>query len=250
MKTKFKNCKWLRNIIRITLVAIQVSILGVTIVSCKGIVRGSGNIISEDRNVSGFSKVSISGIGNLYIEQGDEEGLTIEAEDNILPIIEAKVSGDTLNISFKTMAYGIPTESMEFHLRVKDLKSISASGSGSINCLGLNTDSLTIKTSGSRKVDMSNLKTTSIDINSSGSGNITLAGITDSQDIKLSGSKEYFAEELKSNSCIINASGSGAIVVNVSDNLNIKTSGSRKITYIGSPTITQKISGSVTISSK
>ena len=227
-------------------------VLAVRIFSVKGIPvrRGSGNVISEDRNVSGFSKVSISGSGNLYIEQGDEEGITIEAEDNILPLIKTEVYGDTLIIGFKLMTYGIPSKSMEFHLRVKDLESISASGSGSVNCLGLSTDSLTIKTSGSRKVNISNLKITSIYVNSSGSGNITLAGSTDSQDIKTSGSKKYFAEELKSRSCMIDASGSGDMAVNVSDDLNISASGSIKVTYIGSPTLTQKISGSVTINSK
>lgn len=252
MKAKLKNCIRLRNIIRITLIVIPVSFLGVTMLSCKGIgiVRGSGNVISEDRDVSGFSKVSISGSGNLYIEQGDEEGITIVAEDNILPLIKTKISGNTLTLGFKPMAYGITTKSIEFHLRVKDLDSISASGSGSINCSGLSTTNLSIKISGSRKVDMGSLKATSIDINSSGSGNITLTGTTDNQGIKTSGASKYFAEELKSNSCVIDASGSSEIIVNVGDDLNVTISGSTKITYVGSPTITQKTSGSASIKSK
>jgi len=254
MKAKLEKSIWKRNIIRIVLIAILVSIFAVTIISCRGIVLGSGNVISEDRDVSGFSKVSVSGSGNLYIEQGDEESLTIEAEDNILPFITTEVSGNTLKIGFKT---GInittnitPTKNIEFYLRVKDLDSISASGSGSINCSGLSTDNLSIKTSGSRKVDMSNLKATSIDINSSGSVNITLTGTTDNQNIKTSGASKYFAEELKSKSCIIDASGSSEIIVNVSDDLNVTISGSTKVTYVGSPTITQKTSGSAAIKSK
>ena len=109
--------------------------------------RGSGNVISEDRNVSGFNKVSVSGSGNLHIVQGDEESLTIEAEDNILPLITAKVSENTLKIGFKPGTSISTTKSIEFYLKVKDLDSISASGSGNIDCSGLTADNLIIKVS-------------------------------------------------------------------------------------------------------
>ena len=251
MKAKLEKSNRTRNFIRIALIVILLSILAVTIVSCRGIiVRGSGNVISEDRDVSGFSKVSVSGSGNLHIEQGDEESLTIEAEDNILPLIIAKVSGNTLKIGFKPGTRTSTIKSIELYLKVKDLDSISASGSGNIDCLGLTADNLIIKTSGSRNVDMSNLEVNSIDLNSSGSGNITLAGITDSQNIKTSGSIKYFGEGLESKSCVINSSGSGELIVSVSDDLNINASGSIRITYIGSPSITQKTSGSASINSK
>ncbi|MES0341496.1 MAG: head GIN domain-containing protein [Candidatus Humimicrobiaceae bacterium] len=250
MKAKLEKNNWTRNIIRIALIVILVSILAVTIISCRGIVRGSGKVTSEDRSVSGFNKVSVSGSGNLHIAQGDEEFLTIEAEDNILPLITAKVSGDTLKIGFKPGTSISTTKSIEFYLIVKDLDSISASGSGNIDCLGLTADNLIIKTSGSRNVDMSNLEVNSIALNSSGSGNITLAGITDSQSIKTSGSIKYFGEGLESKSCVINSSGSGELIVSVSDDLNIDASGSIKITYLGSPSITQKTSGSASINSK
>ena len=250
MKAKLEKSNWIKNIIRIALIVILVSILAVTIVSCRGIVRGSGNVTSEDRSVSGFNKVSVSGSGNLHIVQGDEESLTIEAEDNILPLITAKVSGNTLKIGFKPGTSISTTKSIEFYLKVKDLDSISASGSGNIDCSGLTADNLIIKTSGSRNIDMGNLEVNIIALNSSGSGKITLAGITDSQNIKTSGSIKYFGEGLISKSCVINSSGSGELIVSVSDDLNINASGSIKITYIGSPSITQKTSGSASINSK
>jgi len=246
-----KKLRTYKNIIFLVLITCLISTILAANVSCNiSLVRGSGNVISEDRAVSGFSKVSVSGSGNLFLEQGDEESLTIEAEDNILPLIITEVSGNTLKIGFKTGTSISTIKSIEFHLKVKELDSISASGSGTINCSDLSTENLSIRTSGSRMADISNLKATSIDINSSGSGNITLAGTTDSQNIESSGSFKYFAEDLKSSSCVINSSGSCNLLVNVSDDLNIKASGSVKVTYIGTPTITQKTSGSATIKSK
>ncbi|HZD61139.1 MAG TPA: hypothetical protein VE439_11905, partial [Anaerolineae bacterium] len=50
--------------------------------SCAGFggVTGSGNVTTESREVSGFNEISLSGRGNLIIEQGNEESLRIEAE--------------------------------------------------------------------------------------------------------------------------------------------------------------------------
>ena len=146
---KLKSCK---NIIFLVLVICLISIFLLSVVSCNiSLVRGSGNVISEDRDVSGFSKISLSGSGSLYIEQGNEESLTIKAEDNLVPLIRTEVSGNTLSIGTKLGTSITPTKSIEFYLKVKDVESISVSGSGSINCSGLETDDLSIKTSGSSK---------------------------------------------------------------------------------------------------
>ena len=239
MSNKFINLKAGKNTFRLILIACLISILVVTVISCKGVqVIGSGNVISEDRAVSGFSKVSISGSGNLFIEQGDEESITIKAEDNLTHLITTRVSGNTLTIGFKLGTNVSTAKSIEFHLQVKDLDSISTSGSGNVNCAGLSTSNLTIRTSGSGDVDMSNIITTIIDINSSGSGNYTLAGKTDSLEISTSGSGNYNAGDLKSKECKIKASGSGNLTVNVSDNLNVSIGGSGDVSYIGNPTVT------------
>ena len=250
MKVCLGKRKMVKNITIISLIMILIGIFAFTLVSCGGAVRGSGNLITEERDVSGFNKVSVSGSGNLYIEQGEEEALTIEAEDNILPLIITRVSGSTLKIGFRTMTSITTTKGINYYLKVKDLKEILGSGSGSINCEALKTEDLYIDISGSRIVDMSNLVLTNIDVNSSGSGNITVKGTTDTQNIETSGSTKYYAEDLVSESCTIDSSGSGELIVNVSDELDINASGSVNITYIGSPSIDQNISGSASISSK
>lgn len=233
--TKLKSAK---NVISLVLTICFVSILLITISSCKiSIVRGSGNVISEDRAVSTLSKVSVSGSGNLFIEQGDEESLTIEAEDNILPLIITKVSGSTLTIGFKLGTNVSTTKSIEFHLKVKDLESISTTGSGNVNCSGLITDRLTIKTTGSGNVDMSNLKTDSIDIDSTGSGDFILAGNTDNLEITATGSGNYNAGDLESKQCKIEATGSGDLTVNVNDVLDVFIGGSGNVSYMGNPSV-------------
>ena len=55
-------------------------------------VSGSGNIESEARNVSSFTGVSQSVPAKAEIVQGGSEGVSIEPQDNILPLIACRDS--------------------------------------------------------------------------------------------------------------------------------------------------------------
>ena len=81
-------------------------ILALSILACQvgGLmgVRGSGNVAEEDRAVSGFTGVALAGIGELTIEVGERESLRIEAEDNLMPYLEAEVRNGMLKSAFRT----------------------------------------------------------------------------------------------------------------------------------------------------
>ena len=167
----------LMKISRILIVILLIGLFSLPAASCKLIdaiggnisVKGSGNVISEDRDISGFSKIYISGSGNLFIEQGSEESMTIEAEDNIIPLIITEVSGDTLTIRLKKGTNLSITKEINYYLSLKDLSAVSKSGSANISCPGLDTDSLTVKNSGSGDFEITGLAAKSLKISSSGS---------------------------------------------------------------------------------
>ena len=75
----------------------------ITMCSCGSLrtIRGTGDITSETREVSGFSAVNLAGIGNVVVDYGEQESLRIEAEDNLLPYLESKVEGDTLTLGVR-----------------------------------------------------------------------------------------------------------------------------------------------------
>ena len=62
------------------------------VVSACGVVGGSGKVETETRQVSGFTAIDLTGTGEVTIEQGETESLTIEADDNVLPALTSKVS--------------------------------------------------------------------------------------------------------------------------------------------------------------
>jgi hypothetical protein len=208
------------------------------------LVRGSGNVTSETRAVSGFSAVALSGTGDLIITQGNQEGLTIEAEDNILPYIETEVRGSTLYIGYKNNVGVSPTRPVKFALQVKDLNSASISGSGSIATNQFKTDHLDVAISGSGNADLQNLELNRLKVSLSGSGNIDAAGKTSSQEIFISGSGKYRGGDLHSSQASVTVSGSGNLTVWADESLDAHISGSGTVSYYGQPRISQSISGS------
>jgi hypothetical protein len=231
--------------IRVVFILALISILAIFAVSCKwtiGFVRGSGNVVTEERDVSDFHKIHLSGIGNLIITQGEEESLTIEADDNIIPIIETDVSGERLDIGFKRGYTFTPSATLKFHLTVVDLDEISLSGAGNIDCEGFETEVLQFDVSGAGDLDF-DLDAGRVEVVVSGAGNIILSGKVDSQEIEIDGAGKYNGEDLESRQCEIRVSGAGSATVNVSELLDVEINGIGNVYYTGSPSVTQDISG-------
>ena len=114
-------------ILQLTVIITLIAIMAVFAASCKwtiGVVRGSGDLVTEERDVSGFDELHFSGMGSLIIEQGDEESLIIEADDNIIDLIETDVRGGDLDIKFRRGFNVVPTAKMKFYLTVIDLDRI------------------------------------------------------------------------------------------------------------------------------
>jgi len=207
-------------------------------------VRGSGTVVTEERQVSGFERVELSGIGALVIEVGSEETLVIEAEDNLLEYIETTVRGDTLEIGSRERTNLQPTEPISYYLTVKSLDSISVSGLGNVVVPGLEATRFSVDISGAGDVNLESLHAERLDISISGLGSLGIdAGQVREQSIDLSGSGGYNGRNLESADAEIYVSGLGSASVWATENLFVNISGSGSVRYAGDPSVDMDISG-------
>jgi Putative auto-transporter adhesin, head GIN domain len=205
-------------------IVLILAVIALSLTACS-LTTGSGQMSSESRPVSGFTKVELNGNGELTIEQTGTESLTVSAEENLLPRVSSEVSGDTLVLELKTIAKIFPTKPIKYALTVKDLTGLEVSGSGSVSVSKLASSSLSTKISGS--------------------GNISANGTADDQDLDISGSGRYQAQQLVGKTVKVTISGSGSADVHATEVLDIQMSGSGALTYTGNPPqVTQEISGS------
>jgi hypothetical protein len=207
--------------LRVALTLLAVVLL---LAACSGSgTRGSGRLATESREVSGFSKVKLSGIGELTIQKTGTESLSVSAEDNVLPHLTSEVANDTLVLGTKPNTTILPKQPITYSVTVKDLTGVAVSGSGDIR--------------------VPDLTTTALSISISGSGTITVNGTANDQDLEISGSGRYEAAQLTSKTVKAHISGSGTANVLATDVLDVKISGVGTVTYTGNPQVRQEISG-------
>lgn len=188
-----------------------------------GAVVGSGKIVSESRPVSGFSKVDLTGYGDLAIDVNGSEALTIEGDDNIVPLVTTEVRGDTLYIGFKERTPVQRVTRLRYTVSAKQLEGLTVSGAGNVNA--------------------SNINAPRMDVMTSGAGRINMSGKATDQTITLTGAGSFEGENLQGETAKVSTSGVGRAIVNASKSLDVNISGAGAVEYIGNPQVTKQISG-------
>jgi len=237
------NTKLLKATIAMTVLMLMISACGIVPAF------GSRTLITETRDVSGFTRVEVSGGGTMDIIQDGTESLTVETDDNVMQYITSEVRGGTLYLG---MDFGIRSflpSRLHFTLHIKDLAGISTSGSWEVVAASIQTGSLNIITSGSGKVTINALTADQLNTTVSGSGDLDLSGDVKEQTISISGSGKYAAGDLQSTTANIGISGSGNVTVWATERLTAHVSGSGDVSYYGSPQVSFEESGSGDIQS-
>jgi hypothetical protein len=213
----------------------------------EGTIVGSGKAANEGREVAGFTSVVLEAPGYLTISQGDVESLTVQAEDNIIPLITTEVVDGVLTIGVKPNT-NIKTNNMiSYTLTVKDLTSIENLGSGYVSIAGLTTTDLTYKSSGSGNLKLTGLDAKSVKLDLVGSGSADVRGAADSLNLMLSGSGRFSGASFTVANADVSSTGSGTASINASAKLNVSITGSGSVEYSGAPELTKNITGSGTL---
>lgn len=190
-------------------------------------VIGSGNVVTENRQVSGFYGIAVSGVGEVIVELTGSESLSITCDDNILPHLESEVRNGILYLGPETDVSLTPSEGIVYRLTANTFDEINVSGAVAVMASGIDTDLL--------------------DTNMSGACTVRTEGKADSQDIATSGSSVYNGEDLDSRTVNINVSGTSHIIVRVSELLRGLVSGAALVEYIGNPTVDVTVSGTAVV---
>ena len=174
---------------------------------------GSGNIVSQKREVSNFKSVDVSSAFVVEIVAGKDFSVEVQADDNLLPLIETSVSGGTLHIGTEK---SVSTKNdMIVRITAPEIEKIEASGACKVNASGITNKSLTIDTSGASK--------------------ISVTGETSELSVEVSGASNIDTDQLKTVNANIEASGASKVYVNVSGDLHAQASGASRIVYSGEP---------------
>jgi uncharacterized protein YfiM (DUF2279 family) len=192
-----------------------------------GGIAGSGNIVTDKRDVSDFRSIEVGGIFKVEVTAQKEFSVEVVADDNLLPIITTEVDGGVLKIGAEKhiKSHG----PILIRISAPDIKSIDASGASAVNI-----------------ADMDNAE---FSIESSGASKITASGKTQKLTVDVSGASRIGLEDLSAVDANVDASGASHVDLTANSSLVLDASGASRITYSGdAKNIEKKNSGASSIS--
>jgi Putative auto-transporter adhesin, head GIN domain len=210
-------------------------------------VTGSGNIKSEVRNVTGFTGISVSVPGVVEVRQTGTEGITLETDDNLLPLIETVVERGVLKIRPIEKNTNLRTKNMKLVVNAKTVESLSVAGSGDLRAEQLKSEKLKTSVAGSGDVSIKSLDAGDLTVSIAGSGNIVIGGRANMLDGSIAGSGDLKAGKLETNAAKLSIAGSGSAFLWAKDTLKVSIAGSGDVKYYGDAKVTKSVAGSGSI---
>lgn len=228
-------------------------------------IDGNGEMETETRDAVPFTAIANETSFHVNYIQGDDYTITVEAESNILPFIETKITSGALEVSTVRWTHClnysrqpvitvtaphiseiVNAGSGDFvsgPLAGSDVK-IVCSGSGDITAGTVSGDEVSVVISGSGKVITDEIDATSMKATLSGSGDFSSSGEAVSTRYVLSGSGSVFSRYFTTDAATVTISGSGSAYLTVIDQLDAVLSGSGNIYLQGDPDVNLTRTGS------
>jgi hypothetical protein len=183
-----------------------------------GGVKGSGNVITQTRDASGFHAIEVSNTIQVDVTAQKDFSVTVETDDNIATLVKTEVDDGVLEISCDK--HVSTSSAIRVHITAPDIDKVEVSGVSS--------------------VAVANLKNSSFAADVSGASKVKVDGQTSELKADASGASKIDALNLTADSGNVSTSGASHADVNVTGSLKADASGASHINYSGTPKDIQK----------
>lgn len=204
---------------------------------------------SETRELGEFDRISMRGIGKLFISQAKEQKVTLEGDDIAISRITTNVTDGQLVIDIgrdwvEKLGAGIDflsSHDIRITIVVKNLQNVEVAGAADIEVTGIKTDKLELKLIGASNVKVEGLKAGHLETEIPGAGKIRVDGEVNDQSVVLAGAGNFSGHQLKSKTAKVVLSGVGSAQLWVTEELDVTIAGVGSVEYFGSPRIKQSV---------
>ena len=208
-------------------------------------VQGSGTIKKQARELGHFTGVSLSLPAHMELRIGNTESITIETDDNLLPLIDTVIEDGTLKIRANKRNLSLNSRTMKIVLQAKEVSRVALGGSGSIDADTLKGGKLQFDLGGSGAINVKGVESEALSVTVGGSGQLkTGGGWTRQLSVSIGGSGDVDLGQVKAREASVSVAGSGEATVAASDALSVTIAGSGDVNYYGDPKVSKSVVGS------
>lgn len=223
----------------------QLSLLAIAILLLSGCIsrsdESSDNILTETIDIDDVTELSINGIIDLRLSQGDSPSLEIQGEQDAIDGLEINTSGKRLTITYEPESnFFLNIKTPRVILTLADLTELQFDGVGNfVMDNDFKVENLKIRGSGIGNIELS-LDAQSIGARFDMMGKVKLTGSVESMNIINDGIGQIDAGQMIAQNLSLTSSGIGKVGVHCENELEIFMNGIGSVTYSGNPTITKR----------
>lgn len=208
-------------------------------------VQGSGRIVKQVRQVSNFNGLSLGLPGHVELRMGNSEGVTVEADDNLLPLVETVVDNGMLKIRPARRNMNLHSKSIRVVVQARSIERLALGGSGTIDADPLRARQLDVDLGGSGTIKLKGVESDAMAVSLGGSGDLQAArGTVGKLTVSIGGSGDVDLGRVQANSASVTIAGSGEATVWPRNELSATIAGSGDVNYYGDPQVSKSTVGS------
>jgi hypothetical protein len=210
-----------------------------------------GSYDVEDRKLSGFSKIEVSGSFEVRIIKSDVYAVKVEADADQMSRIITEVNGDKLVVRYEKEGKNYDKNSSKklITIQTPSLNALTCSGAVEVKSTDtFDAEKFELKTSGATEVEIG-INAKLLVSKFSGATEVELKGKVDTHALEMTGASELDALDLVVSKYAIESKGAADCKIYVTDELAISGSGASSIKYKGSPSkVTKDTRGATDVS--
>lgn len=196
--------------------------------------KGNGNVVTQKRDVTeDFAEVRGSAGLDVYLTQGNENKIVVEADENLLEYISTDIKNGKLHVT--TSSNIGRSKAKKVYITFKELNNIEASsGADVIGNSVIKSKNLSLRSSSGADLKVE-IFSKELVIKSSSGSEVIVSGKATSLKADASSGSEIDAEKLLVVNCYADASSGAEVTVNVKDKLETHVSSGGNVKYYGNP---------------
>lgn len=207
-------------------------------------VQGSGVIKKQTRQLGQFTGVSMSVPAKMELRIGTAEGITIEADDNVLPHIETVIENGVLKVRPAKRNTNFSTRTLKLVVTAREINHVSLGGAGTIDADQMKGRQLQVDLGGSGVINIKSIEGEALAVSIGGSGNLKVGGGTAvTVSVSIGGSGDVDLGKVKTRDATVSVAGSGAAILWPSDTLSATIAGPGDVKYYGDPKVSRSVLG-------
>jgi hypothetical protein len=199
-------------------------------------VKGSGAIVSAEKNVSSFIRLHVSVGGTIELVQADEEKVIIEADENLQEYIEVVNSGRTLYINTDAKWRTPGFSKLNIKIYYRQLYNIyNGCENGVLTCANTLTSSepVEIKIFSDKSSSRLNVNAPAVKLITACVGDVEIEGACNVLEIKAKSQGNLFARKMIAKNVVLKNYSEGNLEIYASETLVISNYGEGNISYWG-----------------